>query len=138
MGVASVLRFEVQEKKGPAKKEKEPKFKEEHRVRPERKNSLHWKARRKGCRDLEVLWTDLGKIIGRQGMNLKIIKAAFDSSQPPLPTSLLPCEASIGCEIQVPRQEKVPAGREETGRLSVFEPLSYLSSLLSLLSFLCF
>lgn len=62
----------VQEKKGPAKKEKEPKFKEEHRV----------------------LWTDLGKIIGRQGMNLKIIKA------------------SIGCEIQVPRQEKDGKGKD--------------------------
>eukprot|EP00439_Symbiodinium_sp_Y106_P019656 s7461_g2.t1 len=61
----------VEKKKGLGKKEKEPKFTEEHRV----------------------LWTDLGKIIGRQGMNLKIIKA------------------SIGCEIQVPRQEKDGKGK---------------------------
>lgn len=46
-------------------KEKKPKFKEEHKV----------------------LWTDLGKIIGRQGMNLKVIKA------------------SIGCDIHIPKQE---------------------------------
>eukprot|EP00933_Yihiella_yeosuensis_P050006 TRINITY_DN4776_c4_g3_i1.p1 TRINITY_DN4776_c4_g3~~TRINITY_DN4776_c4_g3_i1.p1 ORF type:complete len:576 (-),score=168.73 TRINITY_DN4776_c4_g3_i1:132-1859(-) len=34
----------------------------------------------------KVLWTDLGKVIGRQGMNLKIIKA------------------SIGCTIHTPKQ----------------------------------
>ncbi|CAE8640227.1 unnamed protein product [Polarella glacialis] len=49
--------------KGAGKKE-EPKFTEEHRV----------------------LWTDLGKIIGSKGMNLKIIKA------------------SIGCIINVPKE----------------------------------
>ena len=74
----------------------------------------------------EVLWTDLGKIIGRQGMNLKIIKAESDRclslsfylslSRPHLLLSafcslhsafcILLCQASIGCEIQVPRQEK--------------------------------
>eukprot|EP00435_Cladocopium_sp_Y103_P071130 s109_g36.t2 len=47
------------------KGEKKPKFTEEHKV----------------------LWTDIGKIIGRQGMNLKIIKA------------------SIGCDIHIPKQD---------------------------------
>lgn len=47
---------------------------------------------RKGRKDLfreehRVLWTDLGRIIGRQGINLKIIKA------------------SIGCNVKVPRQK---------------------------------
>lgn len=44
--------------------ENKPKFTEEHKV----------------------LWTDLGKVIGRQGINLKIIKA------------------SIGCTVKVPRK----------------------------------
>eukprot|EP00931_Biecheleriopsis_adriatica_P085066 TRINITY_DN5926_c0_g1_i3.p1 TRINITY_DN5926_c0_g1~~TRINITY_DN5926_c0_g1_i3.p1 ORF type:complete len:744 (-),score=228.05 TRINITY_DN5926_c0_g1_i3:60-2291(-) len=55
---------EAKEETASKKKEEKPKFTEEHRV----------------------LWTDLGKIIGRQGMNLKIIKA------------------SIGCEIHTPKQ----------------------------------
>ena len=29
---------------------------------------------------IQVLWTDLGKIIGRQGMNLKIIKAKTEKT----------------------------------------------------------
>jgi len=57
--------------KGKKKKEEEPKFTEEHRV----------------------LWTDLGKIIGRQGMNLKIIKA------------------SIGADINVPKQGGKDGGK---------------------------
>jgi len=54
--------------KTPAAKEPEKKevFKEEHRI----------------------LWSDLGKVIGRQGINLKIIKE------------------SIGCQINVPRDNK--------------------------------
>eukprot|EP00928_Gymnodinium_smaydae_P000798 TRINITY_DN102_c1_g1_i1.p1 TRINITY_DN102_c1_g1~~TRINITY_DN102_c1_g1_i1.p1 ORF type:complete len:594 (+),score=123.45 TRINITY_DN102_c1_g1_i1:69-1784(+) len=50
----------------PKAKEPEPQFTEEHKI----------------------LWTDLGKIIGRQGINLKIIKA------------------SIGCTIRVPKSSQ--------------------------------
>jgi len=41
-----------------------------------------------------ILWTDLGRIIGRQGLNLKIIKA------------------SIGCNINVPRQGRAKGGEK--------------------------
>jgi len=54
-----------QEEERPREPQK-PKFSEEHKI----------------------LWTDLGKIIGRQGINLKIIKC------------------SIGCDINVPRSGK--------------------------------
>jgi len=51
---------------GPKAEVEKPVFKEEHRI----------------------LWSDLGKVIGRQGVNLKIIKE------------------SIGCQINVPRNNK--------------------------------
>lgn len=41
----------------------------------------------------KILWTDLGRIIGRQGINLKIIKA------------------SIGCDINVPKQKGQGKGK---------------------------
>lgn len=41
----------------------------------------------------KVLWTDVGKIIGREGINLKIIKA------------------SIGCDVKVPKQKGKGKGK---------------------------
>eukprot|EP00930_Biecheleria_cincta_P011935 TRINITY_DN11511_c0_g2_i1.p1 TRINITY_DN11511_c0_g2~~TRINITY_DN11511_c0_g2_i1.p1 ORF type:complete len:837 (+),score=238.83 TRINITY_DN11511_c0_g2_i1:106-2616(+) len=64
------------------KKEDKPKFTEEHRV----------------------LWTDLGKVIGSKGMNLKIIKA------------------SIGCEVHVPKQGKGEKGGKGKGKKGKSKP----------------
>jgi hypothetical protein len=62
---------------GKAVKPEKPVFKEEHKI----------------------LWSDIGKIIGKQGINLKIIKA------------------SIGCDIKVPRQKgKGKGGKDEKGK----------------------
>lgn len=51
------------------------------------------KQRAKFTEEHRVLWTDLGKIIGRQGLNLKIIKA------------------SIGCNINIPRRGGKKGGK---------------------------
>ena len=58
----------------------------------------------------QVLWTDIGKIIGRQGMNLKIIKArAADFSALPWPiglSGLRPRLAAKSMSRETPRQAR--------------------------------